>query len=68
MASNIQTQSFVLNTGATIPAIGFGTWKAGAGEAAAAVQAAFEAGYRHFVRWLPRDSVIVKCTDLSILH
>ncbi|KAL4926189.1 uncharacterized protein BDV17DRAFT_299859 [Aspergillus undulatus] len=42
------TQSFTLNTGAKIPAVGFGTWKAGPGEAAAAVQAAFDAGYRHF--------------------
>ncbi|KAJ6185091.1 hypothetical protein N7519_006392 [Penicillium mononematosum] len=42
------TETFTLNTGAKIPAVGFGTWKAGPGEAAAAVQAAFEAGYRHF--------------------
>ncbi|KAL6237479.1 NADP-dependent oxidoreductase domain-containing protein [Aspergillus navahoensis] len=42
------TEYFILNTGATIPAVGFGTWKAGPGEAAAAVQAAFDAGYRHF--------------------
>ncbi|KAL4915703.1 hypothetical protein BDW62DRAFT_219250 [Aspergillus aurantiobrunneus] len=42
------TESFTLNTGAKIPAVGFGTWKAGPGEAAAAVQAAFDAGYRHF--------------------
>jgi glycerol 2-dehydrogenase (NADP+) len=43
------TETFTLNTGANIPAVGFGTWKAGPGEAAAAVQAAIEAGYRHFV-------------------
>jgi diketogulonate reductase-like aldo/keto reductase len=43
------TDFFILNTGAKIPAVGFGTWKAGPGEAAAAVQAAFDAGYRHFV-------------------
>ncbi|CEN60812.1 Putative NADP() coupled glycerol dehydrogenase (Eurofung) [Aspergillus calidoustus] len=42
------TGSFTLNTGAKIPAVGFGTWKAAPGDAAAAVQAAFEAGYRHF--------------------
>ncbi|KAJ5269932.1 hypothetical protein N7505_005690 [Penicillium chrysogenum] len=42
------TETFTLNTGANIPAVGFGTWKAGPGEAAAAVQAAIEAGYRHF--------------------
>ncbi|RDW92710.1 uncharacterized protein DSM5745_00032 [Aspergillus mulundensis] len=38
------TETFTLNTGAKIPAVGFGTWKAGPGEAAAAVQAAFDAG------------------------
>ncbi|KAJ5912428.1 hypothetical protein N7504_001311 [Penicillium tannophilum] len=48
MASGIRNKTFALNTGAKIPAIGFGTWKAGPGEAAAAVQSAFEAGYRHF--------------------
>ncbi|KAK4499715.1 hypothetical protein PRZ48_010233 [Zasmidium cellare] len=39
---------FTLNTGAKIPAIGFGTWKAAPGDAAKAVEAAFAAGYRHF--------------------
>jgi diketogulonate reductase-like aldo/keto reductase len=43
-------QTFTLNTGAKIPAIGFGTWKSPPGEVSAAVEAAFEAGYRHFVR------------------
>ncbi|KAJ0418719.1 hypothetical protein BJY00DRAFT_324703 [Aspergillus carlsbadensis] len=37
------TKSFTLNTGAKIPAVGFGTWKAAPGDAAAAVQAALEA-------------------------
>jgi hypothetical protein len=45
----IKMKDFTLNTGARIPAVGFGTWKAAPGEAAAAVEAAFEAGYRHFV-------------------
>ncbi|KAG2420680.1 hypothetical protein HFD88_000294 [Aspergillus terreus] len=40
--------TFTLNTGAKIPAVGFGTWKAAPGDAAAAVEAAFDAGYRHF--------------------
>ncbi|GAB1194149.1 hypothetical protein APSETT444_003390 [Aspergillus pseudonomiae] len=40
--------TFTLNTGATIPAVGFGTWKAAPGEAAAAVKTAFDVGYRHF--------------------
>jgi diketogulonate reductase-like aldo/keto reductase len=46
------TKSFTLNTGAKIPDVGFGTWKAAPGDAATAVQAAFDAGYRHFVRSL----------------
>lgn len=46
-------QTFTLNTGGKIPAIGFGTWKSPPGEVATAVEAAFEAGYRHFVcLWL----------------
>jgi hypothetical protein len=52
MAGQIRNKTFTLNTGAKIPAIGFGTWKAGPGEAANAVKTAFEAGYRHFV-WIP---------------
>lgn len=43
-----QNRVFRLNNGTTIPAIGFGTWKAAPGEAGRAVEAAFEAGYRHF--------------------
>jgi diketogulonate reductase-like aldo/keto reductase len=44
------TESFTLNTGAKIPAVGFGTWKAAPGDAGRAVQAALDAGYRHIVR------------------
>jgi diketogulonate reductase-like aldo/keto reductase len=51
--AGLQNKAFTLNTGAKIPAIGFGTWKAGPGEAAAAVKAAFKAGYRHFVSLFP---------------
>lgn len=53
MASHISTAimtqvpSFTLNTGATIPAIGLGTWKAKAGEVQTAVSHALKSGYRH---------------------
>ncbi|KJE90815.1 aldehyde reductase [Capsaspora owczarzaki ATCC 30864] len=40
-------KQFILSTGATIPAIGFGTWRASPGEAGEAVKRALEAGYRH---------------------
>lgn len=43
-----QNKVFTLNNGVKMPAIGFGTWKAAPGEAGKAVEAAFEAGYRHF--------------------
>lgn len=39
--------SFKLNTGASIPAIGLGTWQAKAGEVRQAVAHALKAGYRH---------------------
>lgn len=42
------TSHFTLNTGAKIPAVGFGTWKAAPGDVAQAVRTAFAAGYRHF--------------------
>lgn len=45
---NAPRTHFSLNTGAEIPAVGFGTWKAAPGEAAKAVKAAFASGYRHF--------------------
>ncbi|KAF2792256.1 Aldo/keto reductase [Melanomma pulvis-pyrius CBS 109.77] len=45
MAFNQKT--FKLNTGADIPAVGFGTWQAAPGEAGRAVQTAIRAGYRH---------------------
>jgi len=38
---------FKLNTGATIPAIGLGTWQSGPNEVRKAVCAALKAGYRH---------------------
>lgn len=38
---------FTLNTGAKIPAVGFGTWQAPANEVEAAVKQALECGYRH---------------------
>ena len=38
---------FTLNTGAKIPAVGFGTWQAPAKEVEAAVKQALQDGYRH---------------------
>ncbi|KUJ16005.1 Aldo/keto reductase [Mollisia scopiformis] len=38
---------FTLNTGAEIPAVGFGTWQAPAGEAGRAVKTALKCGYKH---------------------
>lgn len=38
---------FKLNTGATIPAVGFGTWKAKPGEVEHAVEHALKSGYKH---------------------
>jgi diketogulonate reductase-like aldo/keto reductase len=39
--------SFKLNTGATIPAVGLGTWQAKPGEVRQAVAHALKSGYRH---------------------
>jgi hypothetical protein len=38
---------FTLNTGAKIPAVGFGTWQAAPNEVERAVENALKAGYRH---------------------
>jgi len=40
-------RSFTLNTGAKIPAVGFGTWQAAPNEVEKAVETALKAGYRH---------------------
>lgn len=40
-------RSFTLNTGAKIPAVGFGTWQAAPREVEKAVETALRAGYRH---------------------
>lgn len=41
-------QSYTLNNGVTIPKLGLGTWMIDNGQAARAVRAATEIGYRHF--------------------
>jgi diketogulonate reductase-like aldo/keto reductase len=41
------TETFTLNNGVKIPAIGLGTWKAPPGEVEQAVEYALKAGYRH---------------------
>lgn len=43
---SVNTQ-FKLNTGASIPAVGLGTWQSGPGEVAAAVEHALKSGYKH---------------------
>ena len=40
-------RTFTLNTGAPIPAVGFGTWQAAPHEVENAVEIALKAGYRH---------------------
>jgi len=40
-------ESFKLNTGAAIPAIGLGTWKAAPGQVRDAVSYALKNGYKH---------------------
>ncbi|KAJ9658608.1 hypothetical protein H2198_003626 [Neophaeococcomyces mojaviensis] len=40
-------RSFTLNTGAKIPAVGFGTWQAAPKEVETAVEIALRSGYRH---------------------
>lgn len=40
-------EAIKLNTGALMPGIGLGTWKADAGRVAGAVQSALAVGYRH---------------------
>lgn len=42
-----QNRTFTLNTGAKIPAVGFGTWQAAPHEVEDAVETALKVGYRH---------------------
>ena len=41
------SSTFTLNTGAKIPAVGFGTWQAAPNEVEKAVEVALKEGYRH---------------------
>ncbi|SCV74349.1 BQ2448_6781 [Microbotryum intermedium] len=47
MVNTIPVPSIKLNTGASIPAIGLGTWQSKPGEVAAAVETALKNGYHH---------------------
>jgi diketogulonate reductase-like aldo/keto reductase len=40
-------RNFTLNTGAKVPAVGFGTWQAAPSEVEKAVEIALRCGYRH---------------------
>jgi glycerol 2-dehydrogenase (NADP+) len=40
-------ETFTLNTGAQIPAVGLGTWQSDPGQVQAAVAHALKVGYRH---------------------
>lgn len=43
----MSTETFKLNTGATIPAIGLGTWRSAPGQVQTAVEHALKSGYKH---------------------
>ena len=53
----VPKKTFQLNTGRSIPAIGFGTWRAVPNDAYESVKIALEAGYRHLdCAWVSRPA------------
>ena len=53
-------KAFALNNGASIPGIGFGTWKAKPDDAYESVKTALENGYRHI------DTAFVSCCIIDL--
>lgn len=60
--------SFKLNTGATIPAVGLGTWQAPKGEVGKAVEHALKSGYKHIdAAWCYQVSLLLLATSYILM-